>query len=227
MTEVNLIIIDYGLSNILSVERAFAFYGIKAKVSSDYHDVLNADGIVLPGVGAFEDGMKKLADLNMIPAIKERTEEETPLLGICLGMQMLFDDSEEFGIHEGLGLIEGHVKLIPEKDLNGISQRRPHIGWNVLYHDENQNGFFTDPLLKGLQIGEECYFVHSYEAIPEKEEHLLAFTKYGGRNICAVVRNKNVFGTQFHPEKSGKTGLEIIKNFIDIVEDTALNKEVV
>ena len=206
-------VIDYGLSNLLSVQHAFAHFGAEVQVTSSPADVLAADALVLPGVGAFQDGMQGLEQLGLIEPIKQKTAQGTLLLGICLGMQMLFDESEEFGLHKGLGLIPGRVVRIPSTDVQGRPQKVPHISWNPL----NPAGGRTDfagTVLAGVTPGEECYFIHSYEAKPVRDEDRLADTVYGGREICAAASHGSVLGCQFHPEKSGAVGLKIIEEFL-------------
>ena len=208
-------VIDYGLSNLLSVQHAFAHFGAEVQVTSSPADVLAADALVLPGVGAFQDGMQGLEQLGLIEPIKQKTAQGTPLLGICLGMQMLFDESEEFGLHKGLGLIPGRVVRIPDVDADGSPQRVPHISWNPLYPAGGRTDF-SGTALQNVQPGQECYFIHSYEAKPAAEEYRLADTVYGGRKVCAAAQNGCVIGTQFHPEKSGPVGLGIIKAYLDL-----------
>ncbi len=210
-----ILIIDYGLSNLHSVKNAFASCGINAIISSNSIDITDSDVLILPGVGAFEDGMNGLTALGLTTPIKQRVSEGTPLLGICLGMQMLFDESEEFGIHDGLGLIPGRVVKIPSISTDNTPQKVPHISWNPLYIPNGKTSF-DGSILANINEGEECYFIHSYEAKPAVHEHCLAETEYGGRRICAVVQNENVLGTQFHPEKSGEVGLRILKQFIEM-----------
>ena len=208
-------IIDYGLSNLLSVQHAFAHFGAEVCLTSRPEDVLAAEALVLPGVGAFQDGMAGLERLGLIEPIRKKAGEGTPLLGICLGMQMLFDESEEFGVHRGLGLIPGRVVRIPDTDVDGNPQRVPHISWQKLIPAEHldQETGFAGTALEGVHPGQECYFIHSYEAKPASEEYRLADTVYGGRRICAAARCGSVLGVQFHPEKSGPVGLEILRTF--------------
>ena len=159
-------IIDYGLSNLLSVQHAFAHFGAEVCLTNRPEDVLAARLLVLPGVGAFQDGMAGLERLGLIDPIRQKAKEGTPLLGICLGMQMLFDESEEFGVHKGLGLIPGRVVRIPDTDADGHPQRVPHISWQGLIpaeHLDPETGF-AGTALAGVHPGQECYFIHSYEA---------------------------------------------------------------
>ena len=199
-------VIDYGLSNLLSVQHAFAHFGAEVQVTSSPTDVLAADALVLPGVGAFQDGMQGLEQLGLIEPIKQKTAQGTLLLGICLGMQMLFDESEEFGLHKGLGLIPGRVVRIPDVDADGSPQRVPHISWNPLYPAGGRTDF-SGTALQNVQLGQECYFIHSYEAKPAAEEYRLADTVYGGRKVCAAAQKGCVIGTQFHPENPARWGL--------------------
>lgn len=206
-------IIDYGLSNLLSVQHAFAHFGAETLLTNRPEDVLAADMLVLPGVGAFKDGMDGLETLGLAEPIRQKAAAGTPLLGICLGMQMLFDESEEFGLHKGLGLIPGRVVKIPDTDADGRPQRVPHISWDPLYPGGGRADF-AGTALAGVAPGEECYFIHSYEAKPQSDADCLAYTVYGGRQICAAAVHGNVLGCQFHPEKSGEVGLKIIEEFL-------------
>lgn len=197
-------VIDYGLSNLLSVQHAFAHFGAEVQVTSSPADVLAADALVLPGVGAFQDGMQGLEQLGLIEPIKQKTAQGTLLLGICLGMQMLFDKSYEFGETEGLGLIPGTVELMhPANDLV-----IPHIGWNSLEKNE------PCKLLESVNDGDYVYFVHSYAAVTDSK-NVAAYCDYGMK-VPALVMSGNVYGCQFHPEKSGKTGLGILKTFASL-----------
>ena len=187
-------VIDYGLSNLLSVRHAFAHFGAETLLTSDPADVLAAEKLVLPGVGAFKDGMDGLARLGLIEPIRQKAAAGTPLLGICLGMQMLFDE-------------------IPDTDMDGHPQKVPHISWDPLYPGGGRTDF-SGTALAALKPGEECYFIHSYEAKPVRDEDRLADTVYGGREICAAASHGSVLGCQFHPEKSGAVGLKIIEEFL-------------
>ena len=210
-------VIDYGLSNLLSVQHAFRHFSAEVELVNTPDAVLAADALVLPGVGAFRDGMAGLARLGLIEAIQQKTAEGTPLLGICLGMHMLFDESEEFGTHRGLGLIPGRVVKIPDADVDGAPQRVPHISWQPLYPAGGREGF-SGTALAGVAPGQECYFIHSYEAKPAAEADRLADTLYGGRPVCAAAQHGRVLGCQFHPEKSGPVGLSIIENYLKLCE---------
>ena len=205
-------IIDYGLSNLLSVRRAAEYCGAQVEFVQTPEAVLAAPRLILPGVGAFADAMRKLEETGLVPVLKQQVQKK-PLLGICLGMQMLFDESDEFGRHQGLGLIPGRVERIPAVDTSGVPQRVPNIGWRTLVP---AHGSFAGTALQNVPAGGECYFVHSYEAKPKNEADRLADSPYGGRSICAAALRGSVMGTQFHPEKSGPVGLSILKAFLEL-----------
>ena len=196
-------VINYGLSNLLSVQRAFEHLGAQVEFVNTPDGVLAAEALVLPGVGAFKDGMAGLERLGLIEPILQKAAAGTPLLGICLGMQMLFDESDEFGLHKGLGLIPGRVEKIPALDADGDPQRVPHISWNGLWPAGGRTDFAGTALA-----------VHSYEAKPTNEADRLADTRYGGRAVCAAAAHGSVLGCQFHPEKSGPVGLGILEGFL-------------
>ena len=210
-------VVDYGLSNLLSVTHAFEHFGAEVEVTGNPAAVLAADALVLPGVGAFRDGMKGLEKLDLVGPLREKAAAGTPVLGICLGMQMLFDESEEFGFWPGLGLIHGRVVRIPSAAMDGSPQRVPHIGWEPLYPAGGRMNFRGTPL-EQVTPGQECYFIHSYEALPAADADRLADTVYGDRRICAAVAHGNVYGTQFHPEKSGPVGLSIIEGYLEMCQ---------
>ena len=193
-------IIDYGMGNLRSVQKAFEYIGIDALVTDDADVLMRADGAVLPGVGAFADCMKNLTDTGLIPSIKDFTASGRPFLGICLGLQLLFDCSLEGGLFPGLGLLGGQVISLPH------DHKIPHMGWN------NLNIIAKEPLFIGLPKEAFVYFVHSYHAVPEDRAILSATTGYG-IEVTAAVQRGNVFATQFHPEKSGDVGLQILRNF--------------
>lgn len=212
---VKITLVDYGIGNILSVQRAFEYCGAQVMTTDDPQGLKNADFLVLPGVGAFADGMKGLSERGLVEAILEFVSKERPFLGICLGMQMMLGESEEFGLHQGLELISGSVIRIPDLDVHGLRQKIPHIGWNSLElpeEKENWNG----TILEGIGTGETVYFVHSYTAVPINSTHRLADAYYNGQLISAAVQSGYIYGCQFHPEKSGATGLKIINSFINL-----------
>lgn len=196
-------IIDYGAGNLFSVQNALNYLGCENQISSDKNDIISADRLILPGVGAFGDAMDKLRDSGLIDVIKQEAAKK-PFLGICLGMQLLFEESHEFGRHEGLGLLPGAVKLMEPKGELAI----PQMGWNALEFNN------VCPLLKDVPEGSYVYFVHSYAAVCP-DSYVSAYTDYGGK-VPALVGSGNIYGAQFHPEKSGETGLNILKNFAEL-----------
>lgn len=208
-------VIDYGVGNLLSVCRAFEYCDAEVLLSDSSRDVEKAERLVLPGVGAFKDGMEGLRERGLIEPIKRYSESGKPFLGICLGMQMMLDFSEEYGIHEGLGLIPGKVVSIPETGTNGKPHKIPHIGWNgIILPCDGAN--WENTILTGIPVGECFYFVHSFAAVPSGIEHRLADCNYNGRIISAVIASGAMYGCQFHPEKSGEAGLNILRNFLMI-----------
>ncbi len=209
------VIIDYGLGNLLSVIRAFERIGVSARVSFEPEQILSATHVVLPGVGAFPKGMEKLRVRDLDSTINKVAESGKPLLGICLGMQLLLDDSEEFTKTRGLGLIPGNVVPIPSNDLGGSKLMVPHVGWNLLCNP-NETKNWQDSILSESTGKENVYFVHSYMAVPKMKTNILAMTHYGGHEIVAAIAKENIIGCQFHPEKSGEVGLKILGNFLQM-----------
>ena len=201
-------IIDYGMGNLHSVKNACDFLGLESFISDDEKNLAKADGLILPGVGAFPDAMKCLSEKKLDIFIKNEVTKSKPLLGICLGMQLLFDIGYEFSDTKGLGLIHGEVVKIKPSD--GL--KVPHMGWNELTILKKTQ------LTERLKNGDQVYFVHSYKAIVQNRENLLATTDYGGE-ITAIVGSGNTYGCQFHPEKSESVGLGILKRYGEIVND--------
>ena len=207
-------IVDYGGSNLSSVVRAFAHCGAMVRIVDDAKSVLQADRLVLPGVGAFGDCQKSLKERGLWQAILEFNRAERPFFGICVGMQLMMDASDEFGNHEGLGLIPGRVSAIPSLGADGQAHKIPHIGWNRLTPPNGNAGRWQGTILDCVEPGSSVYFVHSFAASPQDEAHKLANTDYDGCPISAVIRHGNAYGCQFHTEKSGPVGLGIINNFL-------------
>ena len=199
-------IVDYGVGNLFSLVSSFRAIGVEAKLTSDRREIEQADKILLPGVGAFEDASKKLFASGLAEVVVAEAKKGKPILGICLGMQLLFEKSYEYGEYAGLGLIKGEIR--PISDVVPKGYKIPHIGWNKLdITKENE-------LFRYLVGGNYVYFVHSYYAA-DCEDNVIATTEYGGI-LTAAVANKNVYGCQFHPEKSGEVGLKILKAFAEI-----------
>lgn len=200
-------IVDYGVGNLFSLKSSLRAIGAEVVVTSDETVIAAADRIILPGVGAFSNAAEKLRKSGLDRVIVSETQTGKPLLGICLGMQMLFEKSYEYGEHRGLGLIPGAVK--PIRDVVSVDLKIPHIGWNPLHMTGNK-----DDLFGYINEGDCVYFVHSYYAA-DCDDYVIATAEYG-KELTAAVRNKNVWGAQFHPEKSGKVGLAILKAFCEM-----------
>jgi imidazole glycerol-phosphate synthase subunit HisH len=204
--EAGIVIIDYGMGNLRSVQKAFEKIGVQAKVTRDKREIARAKALVLPGVGAFKDCMDNLAKYRLIDPILRSVEKGKPYLGICLGLQILFSESEEFGSHRGLDLIRGQVvkfRADPEHKV-------PHMGWNTVELRREV------PTLKGVESGDFFYFVHSYYVVPEEEDGITTLTPYGKPFVSSISRGK-IFATQFHPEKSQQKGLQILRNFVQSI----------
>ena len=206
------VIVDYGTGNIKSVQRGVERTGATAVLSFDPDEIVNADRVILPGVGAFEDGMKGLKQTGLDDAIYQFCNKGNPLLGICLGMQMLLQQSEEFGIHQGLSLIDGTVNEIPQAEGGSFKRKTPHIGWSALKKPQQQD--WHNSCLENIEEGEFFYFVHSFMAVPTNPENRLAHCIYEGLSVTAAIQKENITGVQFHPEKSGEAGLKILKRFV-------------
>ena len=199
-------IIDYGVGNLFSLKSSLREIGAEAVVTSDEKVIAEADRIILPGVGAFEDAARKLRETGMAEVVKREAAAGKPMMGICLGMQLMFDVGYEYGEHEGLGLIRGSV--LPIADVIPEGYKIPHIGWNLLKFRKES------PLFKYIKEDDYVYFVHSYYAA-ECDESVIAVTEYGAE-LTAAVANGNVYGCQFHPEKSGEVGMKILKAFMEL-----------
>ena len=207
-------VIDYGIGNLLNVVRALAHCGADVNViDSALHISTLPERLVLPGVGAFADGMAELKARGFDDLVKRYAQIERPFLGICVGAQMLFDVGEEFGDHAGLGIIPGRVVPVAATGLTGEVHRIPHIGWSGLAQPAARSTW-DQTVLSRIEPGEPMYFVHSFAAVPENEEHRLADTYYNGVRICAAVSRGAVYGCQFHPERSGEQGLNILSGFL-------------
>lgn len=215
MTSPEVVVVNYGMGNLISVSRALDRCGARVVLTDDPNRVESADRLVLPGVGAFSDGMQELCRNGLSDSIFGVASAGKPLLGICLGMQMLFDSSLEFGDARGLGLITGEVVPIPRVALNGSGQKIPHIGWNLLVPPSSVSSW-EGTILEGVRQDEAVYFVHSFMANPNRQSIRIADSIYGGHKICAAVGSDNIWGCQFHPEKSGSVGLKVIERFLKI-----------
>lgn len=208
-------IIDYGMGNLFSVKQACEHVGLTAKITSDKKDVAQAPVVILPGVGAFGDAMNNLRKLDLLGVISDFITSGRPFMGICLGMQLLMSESEEFGPHKGIGLFGGKAVKFPLRHSKGYPIKVPQVGWNRVY-GASQKSWDGSPL-EGLTGGEYMYFVHSFYVVPEKREIMLSKTRYEDVEYCSALQDGNVFACQFHPEKSGPNGIALYRNFARMV----------
>lgn len=204
-------IVDYDAGNLLSIKRAIEQFNVRTCIIKKPEEMGGFDALVLPGVGAFKDGMKNLNERGFIEGIKQYAAANRPVLGICLGMQLLFESSEEFGYCSGLGLLAGNVTRLPEGMGSLHAQRVPHVGWSSLHTN-------YPALFEGLPEKVEYYFCHSYAVNPKYKEQIIANYSFGKDLITAAVKRGSIYGFQFHPEKSGKAGLQLIEKFLHEIE---------
>lgn len=210
------VIVDYGAGNVGSVLRAFQHCGADPILTSAPQAIQDADRLVLPGVGAFSAAMERLRTRHLIEPILEFAGRGRPLFGICLGMQMLADESEEFGLHGGLGLIAGRVISIPRQTEDGRRIKVPNVGWATIRPPQQLPQRWGGTVFNDLAPDEYFYFVHSYHAVTKRAADVLAETTYNGNVLSAAIQRDNVFGAQFHPEKSGWAGMAIINSFLKL-----------
>jgi imidazole glycerol-phosphate synthase subunit HisH len=196
-------LVDYGIGNLRSVNKALSAVGADVVQTDDPNIILKAEKVVLPGVGAFHDGMQGLSKRNLIPILRAIILKQTPLLGICLGMQLLFERSSEYGLTKGLGFVSGNVKKFSTDEL-----KVPQTGWNQI------TAVKASPLLAGVESNAYVYFNHSYFCLPKNCEEILTLTEYGD-HYASAIKKENLYGVQFHPEKSQKIGLKILRNFVE------------
>jgi len=201
-----IVIVDYGMGNLRNVQKAFEKIGFEARLTRNKNDIGRASAIVLPGVGAFKDCMENLENYGLVEILLRSIEKGKPYLGICLGLQVLFSESKEFGSHKGLDLIQGKVvRFVPDPE-----HKVPHMGWNTI--EKEKEG----PMLQGIESGDFFYFVHSYYVIPDETQWIASFTTYGKPFVSSIWK-ENLFATQFHPEKSQQKGLRILENFVKAI----------
>ena len=215
MAKLRVTIIDYGLGNLLSLQRAFEFIGVNAIITREHKLILGSTHVILPGVGAFPVAMDSIIKFKLKESLLKVANSGIPLLGICLGMQLLLTESEEFEHTRGLNLIPGKVKRINDSKNKSKKVKIPHIGWNTLIPN-NINNNFELKLLEKTAKEDSYYFVHSFTSIPDKKEHRIYETLYEDINLSAIIKKKNILGFQFHPEKSGRSGLQVLRNFLQI-----------
>ncbi len=204
------VIIDYEMSNLHSVKRALDYFDIKNEISNNTEVITNSKIVILPGVGAFPEAMNKLNNLHLVDTIKDFVNSGKPLIGICLGMQLLFEKSEEFVSCDGLGIIEGIVKKFKNSD----NYKVPHIGWNKIEKTSNK---FKNNLINFKEVDNFMYFVHSYYVEPTSNDIVASYTNYANMKFCSSINYNNIYAFQFHPEKSGKAGLNIYKNIKKLI----------
>ncbi len=202
-------IIDYKLGNLHSVYSACKYIGINAKITHNKEEILSAKSVILPGVGAFGEAMNNLRLLDLVEVIKKTIDMGKPFFGICLGLQLLFDESEEFGSNGGLGIINGKVKKFQPIKKEGINYPVPQVGWNRIYSDKSWN----NSLLQNNYNNDYMYFVHSFYVDPSNKNLIESKSIYGDQEYCSAISFNNIFASQFHPEKSGETGLNLYKQF--------------
>jgi len=206
-------VIDYGVGNLFSLLSSLNYVGLHTKLTNDIEEIKNANGIILPGVGAFRDAIGNLEKYGLKETLINEAKNGKPFLGICLGMQMLFEKSYEYGEYEGLGLINGTVEEIKKYIPENSDLKIPHMGWNSLIINER---FKDDKILKDVDNNEYVYYVHSYFAKTDMK-NIVTYSEYGTK-IPGIVKNENVYGMQFHPEKSGDTGLKLLKNWGELIK---------
>ena len=208
-------ILDYGVGNVLSIYNAVVKIGSKVVITNDKTEILAADGLIIPGVGAFAHGMRSLVQYDLVNFVQDVASSSKPIMGICLGMQMLFSHSSEFGTTQGLNLIDGRVEKL--KHPEGEKIKLPHVSWNNI--SKNEKIEWGSTILESVSNSEEMYFVHSFAAIPSNSENILSTTNYQGVEFCSSVKRSNIYGCQFHPEKSALEGLKVISNFSKICQE--------
>jgi glutamine amidotransferase len=216
MSKIQVAIVDYGLGNLFSINQACEYFGLTPVITSSSKVIAESDALILPGVGAFGNAMNYLKENFLIEPLLNFAKTGKPFLGICLGMQLLFSESEEFGNYKGLNLIEGKILRFPPKNKNGQINRIPQINWNQIYLNSSEE--WKKSPLQDIEDGDYMYFVHSYYAAPKNLNSVLSFTDFGGIRYASSTIFENIIGMQFHPEKSGAHGLKIYKRWIESIK---------
>ncbi len=214
-------IVDYEMGNLFSVKRACENFGMVAEVTSSHDAIESADAVILPGVGAFGDAMAALHRLNLVDLLRDLAASDKPLIGICLGIQLLMSDSFEFGHHKGLGIFEGSVIRLDHPMEGSKELKVPQVGWNNInkYNKDAQQDPWADTLLRGVEDGAFMYFVHSFVVKPKDSNLILSTSRYGHLEFCSGLSKDNIFACQFHPERSGSEGLIIYRNLSSIISN--------
>lgn len=212
MKQFKVTVLDYGVGNLLSVKRGLEHFGAEVKITSEYRDIQKADRLVFPGVGAFPNAMRTLEKLGLIDPIKVFVKSGKPFMAICLGMQLLMEESDEFQITKGLGMLRGKVTKLPSKNIQNVRHKVPHIGWSKIKLGKNLSNW-DSTLLADNSPHDYAYFVHSYHVIPLEPATILATTDFNGIDVVAAVKSENITAFQFHPEKSSNVGLKILNRF--------------
>lgn len=212
-------IINYGINNINSLKMAIDSVGFESLITSDYKEIDNSDKIILPGVGSFENGMKNLNKISIIDSLKKAYLANKGILAICLGMQMLLTNSSEFGTFKGLNFIDGNVNKIPSSE-NKIKKRKiPHVGWNTISLNQSCKSPYNKLLEEHEKNNDYFYFTHSYYALPNNQNNIISYSNYDDFHFPSIITSKNLLACQFHPEKSGVAGLNLIKKFLEKKDD--------
>jgi glutamine amidotransferase len=211
-------IVDLGMGNLFSIKHACNYVGLNVIITSSLEEISNATAIILPGMGAFGDAMKALESLSLIDILRESVRSKKPLLGICLGMQIFMTYGTEFGYHKGLGFIAGHVERFQNQVTDNIRLKVPQNGWNQLHKPTRLTDPWLGTPLEDIPDGTYMYFNHSYYVIPDSPDVVIATTTYGDCEFCSAVKKENLIGLQCHPERSGKIGLAIYRNFTCMIE---------
>lgn len=222
---INIAVVDYGLGNLFSIKHACNYSGMDAIVTNDKKIIINSDAVILPGVGAFGDAMNALSKLDLISPIKDFASSGNPLIGICLGLQLLFTESQEFGINKGLDIINGEVIHLNQ---NGDNKKLkvPLVGWNQIFSgDDNNPTNWENTFLSGLNNYTYMYFVHSFCVRPENDDDILAYSNFGITKFCSCIQKENIFACQFHPERSGIDGLSVYNNIFAQLKIKIENQE--
>ena len=212
----NIAIIDYGVGNLYSIKKALDKFGQNTFITEEADKISGADAVILPGVGSFKAGIEGLKIRNLLKPVKDFAKSGKPMLGICLGAQLMLGKGYEFGTFTGLNIIPGKVVKFRR-----LKEKVPHIGWNEIYGDKskikNQKSKWENTILDSIKENCDVYFVHSYLLQPNKKENILSLTKYGKYEFCSAIKKNNIYGCQFHPEKSGLAGLKILENFVNLI----------